>query len=73
MDWISVEDRRPEDGQVVLCYGRDPHINGNPWRRYVVRYKADVPPFGEEWDNSDRGAIQSVSHWMPLPEPPETP
>ena len=59
-EWISVEDRLPEDGQEVLCF-----CAGN---------LADVYTWtGEEWEDSygyyEDGDI--ISHWMPLPDPPE--
>ena len=61
--WVSVKDRMPNDGQDVLAY----LYNGEETR---------IAPF-----NYDKGtwydcvmnctvAINSITHWMPLPEPP---
>lgn len=62
--WVSVKDRLPKDGQDVLGY----LYNGEETR---------IAPF-----NYDKGtwydcvmnctvAINSITHWMPLPEPPK--
>ena len=56
MDWISVDDRLPEKGDLVN----------------IVKGGAVVCGFydGEWWDiNGRRGG--DVTHWMPLPEPPK--
>ena len=62
--WVSVNDRLPNDGQDVLAY----LYNGEETR---------IAPF-----NYDKGtwydcvmnctvAINSITHWMPLPDPPK--
>ena len=58
-DWISVEERMPEDGQTVLCTDGE-YV-------YLVEYDADLDaPFGD---------MDSITHWQPSPEPyrPEQP
>lgn len=66
LEWISVKDRLPGEGTHVLIYGR-PKIGEVP---YIVDqiYKGDWMLWGV-WNNTSRGYI--VTHWMPLPEPPE--
>ena len=64
--WISVKDRLPEDGTRVMAY-----VNGwheVAWHRKSIR----------EWQFRDEIAFNNetntyglVTHWMPLPEPPE--
>ena len=63
--WISVDERLPERGELVLCafcgivsYGK---LNGQVW---VVN---DEPE--ETLVKTD--IISFVSHWMPLPEAPK--
>jgi hypothetical protein len=60
--WISVEDKSPESGENVLVFGlgiiRMAYMSGGWWRFSNM-------PF-EESELSD----SSVTHWMPLPEPP---
>lgn len=55
-DWISVEERLPEPGVDVLAAYRDRHIN--------------MGTAGDDWLEED---IEdgNITHWMPLPEPPE--
>ena len=63
--WISVKDRLPEDETVVIAYVQ--HKIG--WYRMfawhdMYGWHSNAPGFDEE--ESDY-----VTHWMPLPEPPE--
>lgn len=57
-EWISVKDRLPEESErVLVCRGKDA---GYP--------TLDTDRFcGEQWVRWRN----SVTHWMPLPEPPE--
>ena len=64
--WISVEDKRPKRGEYVLfLYAKDaqnPVLHAkNPM--VVGRYE-----YGMYLAN---GCAVKVTHWMPLPEPPE--
>lgn len=58
--WISVKDRLPEDGNIVLAY-----ISKN---RVIITaaYYADR----EEWLTCDFRCLP-ITHWQPLPELPE--
>ena len=62
--WISVKDRLPRSRQWVLCKGRAGIYE-------VLRYEETCD--GERWhhDNRHNYMIGFVTHWMPLPEPPE--
>lgn len=65
-DWISVKDRRPEDGKHVLVFSR-------PFRPSldigVVTYTDLGDGDGSWWDDNCNNL--DVSHWMPLPDPPK--
>lgn len=68
-EWISVKDRLPEEGDYVL--GIVSGHNGiikftDAWM--LVHYDADE----KEWwaDEYDIEGC-SVTHWMPIPEPPK--
>lgn len=64
-DWISVKDRLPErSGDVLVCCGEH-YMNV---LSYSCRHKA-FNAFDDLPTSEDR--IESVTHWMPLPEPPE--
>jgi hypothetical protein len=62
MERISVEDRLPDKYNVYLAWGK------------ILSDVPEVLFFREGrwlWCDSEREAY-SVTHWMPLPEPPET-
>jgi Protein of unknown function (DUF551) len=71
--WIPVEERMPEPGVYVLVWStwenQDPSI---------AEYCPDRPDCieGEEvtyWRNDGEGmGVFGVTHWMPLPSPPQT-
>ena len=58
--WIPVSERLPEDGQAVIVF----------WSKYKQVGEA---VFGKEegFFSTDRGGCYDISHWMPLPQPPE--
>lgn len=61
-EWISVEDRLPEDSAEVNLFTRSRIVGSGYYDKYTkrwVQYHAG-------------GAIYAdVTHWMPLPEPPK--
>lgn len=69
-DWISVEDRLPEDDGDVLAI-----VSGYPTPNITLEDVLVVAAFCEgegwyigeypDWDNP------IITHWMPLPEPPK--
>jgi len=62
--WISVEDRLPEDGSMVLTYG---------WWEYPdsMRYVGETETWYDQEGNWPDGS-SPVTHWQPLPPPPPT-
>ena len=58
--WISVEERLPEESEDVLVFCRNDNITWNTIAHRVrtLWWRSGVP-------------IESVTHWMPLPEPPK--
>ena len=59
--WISVYDRLPEEGKVVLAFGTRSSTTG--------MFQGTQKNRPELWHW--KGSIKHVSHWMPLPEPPK--
>lgn len=59
--WISVGERLPEDDGYVLCHCSD----GSP--DVVCMYYGDGEFLTPELDNISH----IITHWMPLPQPPE--
>ena len=62
--WISVEDRLPEKSCECLVAT---NIGGIYQVNYSHRYKA----FNALDTDEAKYAMRSVTHWMPLPEPPK--
>ena len=63
--WISVKDRLPECGQVVLCYKADRGVRIG--KHLATTYADGVSAFKDCRMDYAFGA----THWMPLPEPPK--
>ena len=59
-EWISVDDRLPENGGYVVCIAKR-----NPFSRFIpmvarIEKNGWVNPITEQY-------ISEVTHWMPLP------
>ena len=66
--WISVKDRLPEEGEYVLCVLKGFNYGGKiQVCKFVPADKFKDKPYFEHF----RNGFPSVTHWMPLPEPPE--
>lgn len=62
MEWISVKDRLPDPMTSVLAYSRGSIYQPDDYPHCeVLGYDPDV--WNPGWS--------FVTHWMPLPEPPE--
>lgn len=59
-EWISVDDRFPEEREHVIVFGEDGLV-GEAWHKKE----------GLFWWMDDRDGIAAATHWMPLPEPPK--
>ena len=62
-EWISVEDRLPEDDSDVIAYLR----TGEEGRIFPANYAKGV------WFDCifNKRVTETTTHWMPLPEPPK--
>lgn len=67
MEWISVKDRRPDSDQIVVCLGM-PSV----WPflcKFVKERGSEMPHL---WMSlSENEGDGSITHWMPLPAPPQ--
>lgn len=67
-EWISVDDRLPEEGEYVLCVLKGSNYGGKiQVCKFVPADKFKDKPYFEHF----RNGFPSVTHWMPLPEPPK--
>jgi hypothetical protein len=60
-EWISVKDRLPDYEAEVLIYSPETLIDLGS---YSWRF--------ERWRGSSGALVEGITHWMPLPEPPES-
>lgn len=60
--WIPVEERLPEDGKNVLIFVS----TMSSWWHVEVDWRT-----GNSWHNNAETDWNKITHWMPLPEPPE--
>lgn len=63
MEWISVRDRLPDEGENVLCYYVDDRWGWG--MRVDHRVKGSIHFF------HGISYAQDVTYWMPLPKPPK--
>ena len=61
-EWISVKERLPEEGEVILTRDKYGHLRDRTLKR--VGKTMLFTPDGME-------PIRHITHWMPLPEPPK--
>lgn len=67
-EWISVDDRLPEEGEYVLCVLKGFHYGGKiQVCKFVPADKFKDKPYFEHF----RNGFPSVTHWMPIPQPPK--
>lgn len=67
-EWISVDDRLPEEGEYVLCVLKGFNYGGKiQVCKFVPADKFKDKPYFEHF----RNGFPSVTYWMPLPQPPK--
>lgn len=63
LQWISVEDRLPEEGAYLAVSKAKPFVANygkNLWQVFIPGVALLFQP-----------VVDDVTHWMPLPQPPE--
>lgn len=72
-DWISVEDRLPDNKEHDWVLAQVVEDNGYMHIPKVMEYRQSKNDWFEEtygWISKHNGAF-TVTHWMPLPQPPK--
>ena len=74
MEWISVEDRLPEEDQKVIYYFEHTGVDIGFYKR--IKYpKEFIGSTGDVYGNQFIGnagfLTDDVTHWMPLPKNPK--
>jgi len=67
-EWISVEDRLPENKQVIHCFGIC-SIHDKEGKVYRARFYKGDECNKQSWIHGPV-EVKNVTHWMPLPKPP---
>lgn len=75
-EWISIEERLPEQSGEILCYA-----DGQIFNAYyddaidddfqIGRWNQYFNPDTLGWEGDYWEAYDAVTHWMPLPEAPK--
>ena len=66
--WISVEDRLPEKGEIVLALVK---ATNPSYGQYHVIAALQNDGLWDSWDEEFCISGDPITHWMPLPEPPK--
>lgn len=67
-EWISVKDKLPEDERNVLAYYGFNRGDGDLGMRFIGVLSYFAFDQNRHWQHEGIGL--TVTHWMPLPEPP---
>lgn len=76
-EWISVKDRLPDNDEVVLVSTASPKGPIAVFTAYYWPYESNAHgDVKNAWQNCDLDGIYQlnaayITHWMPLPAPPE--
>lgn len=72
--WIKIEDRLPDNVGEYIVYAQDENSSASEGVWYDNVVVVAEYAFGEwTWreNSNDFDITNNVTHWMPLPEPPE--
>lgn len=67
MTWININDKLPNPGETVLVF-----TNDESDYEYIAPIRLGIIDDRNCWYNECLGEIEehNITHWMPLPEPP---
>ena len=60
-NWINVNDRKPHSGELVIAYHEFEDKFHNDQHIIINRFE-----YQDYWEDG------TITHWMPLPNPPQT-
>jgi hypothetical protein len=69
-DWISADKRLPDESAFVIAKAMGVKENKHQ-TGILVLYYCTAYPKSERFQSQHRASHVTVTHWMPLPTPPE--
>lgn len=72
--WIKIEDRLPDNVGEYIVYAQDENSSANEgiwWENVVIVAEYAFGEWTWRENSNDFDITDIVTHWMPLPEPPE--
>ncbi len=71
-EWVSVKERLPELGEYVLVRFYDGANRDRGLGMHVMELVIqDFTPYWENFDSNYNFSFDTVTHWQPLPAPPQ--
>lgn len=65
-EWVKCSERMPEEGKDVIVYDDLEQVHEGCYFQYGDRTVWEIPSYNPSYYDE-----VNVTHWMPLPEPPE--
>lgn len=70
--WMKIESA-PRDGSIIMLYQKRGYYAGKPTPPIRICHWKEMPRVGFQWAfYSAPGFLDSPTHWMPLPPPPQS-
>jgi len=66
MKWISIKDKKPRNGDHIIIYGKD------LYSPIITHYYTDKSAMQNFFLMQLIGSWDFITHWMPLPKPPNS-
>lgn len=69
-EWVSVKDELPASSQFVIARSIGA-VDDEIQTGTIILYYSTAFPLSQRFQSQHRASHVTVTHWMPLPEPPK--